>query len=332
VSEHKNSEEPARIKVDWAPSYLIDPHFNVPWAKPSALWKYFFGWPGYLWPQPILFFSFSWLTWMFLTPDRDIARTLSVDWIWPILVRNMVLVGFFIGLAYFLLYVKRTQDTRYKYNRRWPDAHNTSFFGGNQLVDNLFYSFVWATPVMTAWEILALWMQANGYAATVSWHEAPFYLTGLILLMQPYHAAHFHLNHWLLHRGPLYTHVHSIHHRNVNIAPWSGMSLHPVEAFLFFSPIWLYLVLPGNELITIAYIQYAFFTTIPSHLGFGRIETKADGTSFDSDHFHHYLHHRYHECNYSGTIIDRWLGTFHDGTVEAHERMKARLKARNIHR
>lgn len=332
MSNAGTDEKPARIKGDWVPPYLIDAHFNVPWLKPRALLKYFFGWNGYFWPQPILYFGFSVLTWLYLTPDREVAETLSIHWIWPILLRNVLLVGGFMGLAYFLLYVRKTQDTKYKYNKRWPDAENPSFFGGNQLLDNIFYTFVWATPIMTAWEVLALWMQANGYSPTTSWAESPIYLALLVLLMQPYHAAVFHLNHWLLHRGPFYTHVHAVHHRNVNIAPWSGMSLHPVEAFLFFSPIVLYLIIPSNELITIAYVQYAFFTTIPSHLGFGRVVVQPDGTSMDTDHYHHYLHHRYHECNYSGTVIDRWLGTWHDGTVEAHERMKARIKARNIRR
>jgi sterol desaturase/sphingolipid hydroxylase (fatty acid hydroxylase superfamily) len=332
MTEQTTGQDKPRIKGDWAPPYLITPHFQIDLAKPKAVLKYFFGFPGYLWPQPILFFAFSCLTWAFLTPDRAARQTLSWDWIWPILLRNTLLVAVFMSLAYYLLYVRRTQDTLYKYNKRWPDASNPSFFGGSQLVDNVFYSFVWATPIMTAWEVLGLWTLANGYTPTATWAASPVYLTMLILTVQVYHIVHFHAAHWLLHRGPMYTYVHAVHHRNVNIAPWSGMSLHPVEAFMFFSPVWLYLVIPSNELIVITYIQYAFFTTIPSHLGFGRLVTGADGASIDSDHYHHYLHHRYHECNYSGSIIDRVLGTFHDGTVEAHERMKARIKKRNVQR
>ena len=42
--------------------------------------------------------------------------------------------------------------------------------------------------------------------------------------------------------------------------------------------------------------------------------------------FFHYLHHRYFECNYGDPIIpyDRWFGTFHHGTPEAHARMQER--------
>ena len=45
--------------------------------------------------------------------------------------------------------------------------------------------------------------------------------------------------------------------------------------------------------------------------------------------FFHYLHHRYFECNYGDTLVplDRWFGTFHDGTPEAHAHMKKRWDA-----
>ena len=45
--------------------------------------------------------------------------------------------------------------------------------------------------------------------------------------------------------------------------------------------------------------------------------------------YHHYLHHKYFECNYSGdgmVIFDKVFGTFHDGSDAAHARLKqARL-------
>jgi sterol desaturase/sphingolipid hydroxylase (fatty acid hydroxylase superfamily) len=324
-----------RIRGDWIPEDLIDPHFDTVFSwppRPRALLKYIFGWPGFLWPQPIAVLLFSWFTWKYLTPDVQVARHLTLGWIWPILLRNMLIVGITTSILHYLLYVRKIQGTTYKYNKRWPTGDNPSFTFRNQTLDNLFWCFVWAVPVMTAWEVAGLWLQASGYSPIATWREHPIYLTVLLLLIQPYHVAHFHLNHALLHKGPLYRWVHSVHHRNVNSGPWSGMALHPVEALLFFAPVWLFLVIPSNPLIIIFYLQYVFYTTLPSHLGFGRVAKGIDGDSFDTDHYHHYLHHRYHECNYSGTVIDRWLGTWHDGTVEAHERMKARMKSRQVSR
>ena len=44
--------------------------------------------------------------------------------------------------------------------------------------------------------------------------------------------------------------------------------------------------------------------------------------------FHHQLHHRYFECNYGSVDfpLDRWFGTFHDGSQEARISLKNRLK------
>ena len=46
----------------------------------------------------------------------------------------------------------------------------------------------------------------------------------------------------------------------------------------------------------------------------------------------HYLHHRYFEVNYGNTQapIDKVTGTWHDGTREAHERLKGRRRADQV--
>ena len=46
----------------------------------------------------------------------------------------------------------------------------------------------------------------------------------------------------------------------------------------------------------------------------------------------HQLHHRYFEVNYGNTQvpIDNVTGTWHDGTSEAHERLKGRRRADQV--
>ena len=322
-----------RIKGDWVPPELIEPDFHplFYWPpRPMAILKFFFGWNGYLWPRPLLYFVSTWLIWKCVMPETGVARELSFGWILPVLVFNLIMVAAVNSLWHVPLYVFKTQGTKYKYNKRWPAGDNSSFFMRSQMLDNLFYTFVWAVPVMTGWEIFALWMQANGYSPVVTWQEYPIYLTVSVLLIPLWHTVHFHAAHWLLHRGPIYTYVHSVHHRNVNAGPWSGLALHPLEAFAFFAPIWLYLLIPSHPLVALAAINFAWFTATPAHIGFGRMVITPDGRTIDTDLYHHYLHHRYHECNYSGTDLDRWFGTWHDGSLEAHERMKARTKSRNV--
>lgn len=44
----------------------------------------------------------------------------------------------------------------------------------------------------------------------------------------------------------------------------------------------------------------------------------------------HYLHHRYFECNYGETTVplDKWFGTFHDGSEEVDVVMQERKRQR----
>ena len=68
-----------------------------------------------------------------------------------------------------------------------------------------------------------------------------------------------------------------------------------------------------------------------SHSGFDRFLTGgANGRSAPGGDYFHHLHHRYFECNYGNRPVplDRLFGTFHDGTPEAHARMRRRMKAR----
>ena len=48
----------------------------------------------------------------------------------------------------------------------------------------------------------------------------------------------------------------------------------------------------------------------------------------DSHAYTHYLHHKYFEVNYGDGLVplDKVFGTWHDGTKEADEQMKARFR------
>lgn len=50
----------------------------------------------------------------------------------------------------------------------------------------------------------------------------------------------------------------------------------------------------------------------------------------DSHAYAHYLHHKYFEVNYGDTLIplDRWFGTWHDGSAESEARMQERYRRR----
>lgn len=290
-----------------------------------------FGWNGYLWPRPVPWFAVALASWWLLTPDRTVARTFSQGWVLPILARNVVLVLVCKGVVYLFLYRLKVQDAQYKYNRRFPGGPNPNFLMGSQLIDNLFYTLVWTIPIMTLCEAWVLWMLANGDVARVDWQDQPVWLTALILSIPLLHLVHFHLVHRLVHWGPLYRWVHAVHHRNVNPTPWSSLSMHPVEGLPTFLSFVYYFLVPSNELGIIAAVIYNFSPASEAHLGFGKVIVGADGkTVNETANYYHYLHHRYHECNYTGSVIDRWFGTLHDGTVTTHKRLKARLARMNV--
>ena len=73
------------------------------------------------------------------------------------------------------------------------------------------------------------------------------------------------------------------------------------------------------------HLVHAGLSPVPGHTGFEKVVVGKDG-AVDTDCYAHYLHHKYFECNYAdGAIpLDRWFGTFHDGSDEAHEAMRKR--------
>ena len=60
----------------------------------------------------------------------------------------------------------------------------------------------------------------------------------------------------------------------------------------------------------------------------GLIVVVGDRTLPAGDYFHD-LHHKYFECNYGTPVVPvgAWVGTWHDGSPEAHECMRARRDA-----
>jgi len=136
----------------------------------------------------------------------------------------------------------------------------------------------------------------------------------------------------LLHWPPLYRTVHYLHHNVVNVGPWSGLSMHPVEHLLYFSGILIHFVVPSSPFHVLFHLLVVGLGAARGHTGFDRLVIgHSHGHNSLAMHTHmHYLHHKYFECNYGdGPLpLDKWAGTFHDGSPEAQARMTARFKAR----
>ena len=82
--------------------------------------------------------------------------------------------------------------------------------------------------------------------------------------------THFYATHRFMHTVPaLYRLVHKTHHLSRNTDPWSGLSMHPLEHLVYFSAVFLGLLVPGGvpfwvtNLLCIALTVYP----IPAHIG-----------------------------------------------------------------
>ena len=62
-------------------------------------------------------------------------------------------------------------------------------------------------------------------------------------------------------------------------------------------------------------------------MGFDRLAV-GDKASMDISYYAHYLHHKYFEVNYADGMlpIDKWIGTWHDGTKAGDSIMQERFK------
>ena len=176
--------------------------------------------------------------------------------------------------------------------------------------------------------VLILWAYANSWAVWLPWGEHWLWLCFLTVMAPAWHEVHFYVVHRLIHTPFLYKWVHSVHHNSVNPSPWSSLSMHPVEGFAYHSVALWHLLIPSNPVVAIFQLNLAAYGAVNGHIGFDRLELTGDRT-IDSHAYAHYLHHKYFDVNYGGdglVPLDKWFGSWHDGTPEAEERMYVRFR------
>lgn len=314
---------------NWMPKAPISygPAFDWP-PRPKALLRWFFGYNGYLFPWNAIYAVLALAIWAWLTPPLETTRQFAAGWIGFILLRNLVLAIIVYGAWHLWLYVWRRQDTAFKYNRQWP-RKSQAFLFGDQTYDNMFHTLVSGVPIWTAYEVLLLWSYANGYAPLISFDAHPVWFVAVFFLVPLIHEVGFYFAHRLLHFSPLYEVAHKLHHRNVNPGPWSGLSMHPIEHLIYFSSVLVFFLIPAHPVHMINLVSRLGLAPSEGHTGFDRLAL-GDKTSVNVSYYAHYLHHKYFEVNYADGMVplDRWFGSFHDGTPEAHEAMKRRRQMR----
>jgi sterol desaturase/sphingolipid hydroxylase (fatty acid hydroxylase superfamily) len=315
---------------DWKPLKPIHypPVFVWP-AEPVNFAKWLLGYPGFILPWNLLYAAVSVLLWLYLTPSMETMKAFSAGWVCYLLARNALIIFVFFGYFHLRLYIRRQQGTAFKFDARWLANDNPAFLFRNQTIDNMIWTLASAVPVWTAYEAVTLWAFANHYIPYISFGEHPYYFVLLMLVVPVWRDLHFYLVHRLLHWVPLYHLAHRLHHKNANPGPWSGLAMHPVEHVLYFSCVLMHWIVPSHPLHAMFNLVHASLSPAPGHVGFDKVVLGGDRV-VDTHSYAHYLHHKHYECNYADGVIplDKWFGTFHDGSREAQEVMHRRFRER----
>ena len=302
--------------------------------KPLSALKWIFSVPGYVFPWNIFYVSVGLVSWFFLSPDLEAYTYISLDLIMFVFLRNTLLVTIFYGLFHLRFFINKNQDITFKFNPQWPTSKSKLFLFSNQNLDNIFLTFASGVSIWTLFEIIILFLAANGYFNIVSPPEHPVYFGVMIFLVHLWRDLHFYLIHRLIHWNPLYKIAHHVHHKNINPGPWSGLAMHPIEHLMYFSCVLIYLLLPFHPAFIIITLVHAGLSPAPGHSGFERIILSNQKKSYDIDSYAHYLHHKYFNCNYADGILplDKWFGTFHDGSKASHKKIQERLRMKSYRR
>ena len=269
----------------------------------------------------------SLLSWLFFQPSLEVTATLSADWIAALYIRNLLLMVAVAGGLHLYFYSRKTQGDALRYDKRDLSDQKKIFSFKNQLADNMFWTLASGVTIWTLYEVLMFWAMGNGYAPVLYWSDNPIWFILLFLLTPIWISFHFYWVHRWLHWSPLYRQAHALHHRNTNVGPWSGLSMHPVEHVIFFSSILIHFILPSSPVHILFHMQHQSLTAATSHTGYEAMLIK-DKKHLALGTFHHQMHHRYFDCNYGNLEMpwDKWFGSFHDGTEESHDAFKQRRR------
>lgn len=255
------------------------------------------------------------------------THNLAPGWLAHLFLRNLIFMCLVAGGLHWYFYIAKKQGDERRYDTRpFPTASRVFTFG-SQVRDNMFWTLASGVTIWTAYEALMHWAVANGYAPALSMPAQWLWLALFIFLLPMWETTHFFLIHRLIHTTALYKRVHALHHRNTNVGPWSGLSMHPVEHLIYLSTVLVHFVIPSTPLLITFHLMYFTLSAATTHTGYEGILARGKlilplGT------FHHQLHHRYVTCNYGGLEmpLDQWTGSFHDGTPESHQAFLAKRK------
>ncbi len=109
--------------------------------------------------------------------------------------------------------------------------------------------------------------------------------------------------HYMLHNRYIYKYVHLVHHQAEIRYGLDIFYMHPIENVLTVLSLFAGCIVwyPTSNLVLFDLVVIAFKNTLWAHIS-SRHTYMPDA--------YHYLHHKYHNCNYSNSFMDYIFGTF----------------------
>ena len=298
-------------------THLNEPRFLVGWLRQNWLNL----------SERVLLAIIAVALWYFAYPSLEAAQVFSPGWIVQTWAVNMGVMLAIAGGLHWYFYIRKGQGKTLKFDRRDQTRSNRSFLFSDQVKDNVFWSLTSGVAQLTTFQVATMWLMANGYAPTITFAANPVWFVLWLMLLPVWSAFHFYWVHRLLHIPFFYTRYHSLHHRNINIGPWSGLSMHPVEHFIYLTTLCVHWLVASHPIHLIFHVLYQGPGAAMTHTGYEDLLIK-DKRRLALGTFYHQLHHRYFECNYGNQEMpwDRWFGTFHDGSTDATQETRNRKK------
>ncbi|MEM9126101.1 MAG: sterol desaturase family protein [Pseudomonadota bacterium] len=323
----ETSQDPEAARWHYRPDGPVglNPLFSWP-PRPAAVLRWYSG----AWLQLTsltLCLTLAVIAYAVFFPALETMQSFAPGWMFRIWLLNMVPQILVAGSLHWWLYMRKGQGMYKKFDRRDLTRNNGVFTFRSQVLDNIWWTLGSAMTVATIYQWVIYWAMANGYAPTITWAAAPVWFVAWMVFIPMWSGLHFYWVHRLEHHPRLYRRVHAVHHRNVNIGPWSGISNHWYENLLYFTTYFIHLIVPSHPLHVLFHTYFQQISPVLSHSGFEKLRA-ADADAARAGDFFHQLHHRYFECNYGTSEIpfDKWFGTYHDGSDEATTRTRAYKK------
>jgi len=276
----------------------------------------------------------SLICWFFLFPKTfPEAKEWRFGWVYKVVLFNLacefILYSFWHYMTYASAYAEgKLKEKKFNpVNQYEPSAKRAGFFSsptGHLQREILFTTLGWLQS--SAIQCIFMWLWANNKIPVyLNFWDHPVYSIFLFLGITYWREFHFYWVHrmehpwWNIKYGLadgdigafMYRHFHSLHHKSYNPGPWSGLSMHPVEHFFYYSCTFFPLFLSCHPLHFLYTKFHADISPIGGHDGFADPGGNSD---------FHYLHHAKFECNYGTELVefDRLFGSF----VELNEPKK----------